>query len=546
MDKSQFTFGPFVLDARRKLLMKQDTPVPLGQRGVALLEALLAAGGRVVTKADLMDVAWPAQQVEESNLSVQIASLRKCLGPRHDGLEWITTVPRVGYRILAFDRRSDDIPDQAVGATYARPTIAVLPFQNLSGDPEQEYFSDGVTEDILTDLAKVSGLSVIARNAVFAYKGQIADSQELRGRLKVTNILEGSVRKSGNRVRISAQLTDTVKGTHIWADRYDRELTDVFAIQDEITKIIVEQLSIWLLPQEKRAIETAPTRNLDAYDYYLQGRYFYHLHTMQHVLIARRMFLKAAEIDPTYARAFAGLADAGSFLYAVHHPDVTIEEVLAAGQRALALAPDLAEAHAAYALGLVRAGRSLESVTAFEQAIKLNPNLFEAHYHYSEALYDLAAWEKAAASHERALEISPDDYRCLLMLAQMYDILGRRTESENMARAGIRSAERALALHPDVPLAATLGAGALAKLGELERALEWTARALTIDPDGALTQYNAACNYVLLLEVDKALILLERWIAEAHMATKKWLLTDSDFDGIRDHPRFKALITQID
>jgi adenylate cyclase len=432
----------------------------------------------------------------------------------------------------------------SASAATGKPSIAVLPFTNMSGDPEQEYFSDGITEDIITDLSKVSGLSVTARNSAFTYKGQHADIREVGRRFNVATVLEGSVRRVGSRVRINAQLVSASSVDHIWADRYDRELTDIFAIQDEITKTIVEQLKVRLLPQERRAIETPPTQSIDAYNCYLQGRSFYHLHTTQHVLIARRMFLKAVELDPAYARAYAGLADAGSFLYAVHHPDVTIEEILMAGSRALELDPSLAEAHAAYALGSLRAGRVQDSIDGFERAIALDPKLFEAYYHYTEALHERGDWEKAASCYHRALEISPDDYRCLLMLSQMYRSLERRGEAEAAARTGIASAERALAAHPDVPLAATLGAGALAFLGERERAIAWTARALTIDPDGALTQYNAACNYAILGETEKALGLLERWIAKAHPSTKTWIVRDTDFDGIRNHPRFQVLLAQ--
>ena len=174
-----------------------------------------------------------------------------------------------------------------------KPSIAVLPFSNMSGDPEQEYFADGVTEDLITDLSKVSGLSVIARNSVFTYKGKPADVQEVSRRFGVATVLEGSVRKAGLRIRINAQLIDGKDGTHLWADRYDRDLTDIFALQDEITKTIVEQLKVRLLPTEKQAIEAAPTQSIDAYNYYLQGRHFYHLHSTPHALIAQRLFRKA-------------------------------------------------------------------------------------------------------------------------------------------------------------------------------------------------------------------------------------------------------------
>ena len=438
--------------------------------------------------------------------------------------------------------KSPPMRAEPVASAKEKPSVAVLPFANISDDAEQEYFADGITEDIITDLSKVSGLSVIARNSVFTYKGMHADVQEVSRRFKVSSVLEGSVRKAGQRVRINAQLIDGPSGTHLWADRYDRDLTDIFAVQDEITKAIVEQLKVRLLPQEKRAIEVVPTQNIEAYNYYLQGRHLYHLHTIPHVVLAQRTFRKAVELDPSYARAYAGLADAGSFLYINQHADVTIEEILAASAKALELDPGLAEAYAARGLALQISGRSQEAIVAFERAIALNPNLFEAHYNYTETLVVLGDWEKSAQSYARALEISPDDYRCWVMLAQMFANLGRRADAEAAARTGVEKAEQALARNPDVPLAATLGAGALARLGDRERALEWMTRALTIAPDDALTIYNVACDYVLLGEDEKAIDLLERWVAHAKPGTLGWMRVDTDLDPLRDHPRFKPLL----
>jgi adenylate cyclase len=211
-----------------------------------------------------------------------------------------------------------------------KPSIAVLPFSNMSGDPEQEYFADGMTEDLITDLSKVSGLSVIARNSVFAYKGKSADIREVSRHFGVATVLEGSVRKAGQRVRINAQLIDGKDGTHLWADRYDRDLTDIFALQDDITKTIVDQLKVRLLPAERRAIEAPPTLSIDAYNHYLQGRHFYHLHSTPHARLAQRLFHKAVELDPRYARAYAGLADCAWFLFTNHQHDATADEIMSA------------------------------------------------------------------------------------------------------------------------------------------------------------------------------------------------------------------------
>src|SRR6059058_2124918 len=209
-----------------------------------------------------------------------------------------------------------------------RPSIAVLPFSNMSGDPEQEYFSDGITEDIITDLSKISGLSVIARNTSFTYKGKAVKAQTVGKELGADFILQGSVRKAGARVRVTGQLVNSNDGTHIWAERFDRDLTDIFAIQDEITRAIVEQLKVKLLPQEKKSIEQAPTDNVEAYTYYLRGRDFLYRYSKRYFELARRMFTKAIELDPNYARAYAGIADCDAFLYMVYQVDVPLGGIL--------------------------------------------------------------------------------------------------------------------------------------------------------------------------------------------------------------------------
>ena len=260
-----------------------------------------------------------------------------------------------------------------------RPSIAVLPFSNMSGDPEQEYFSDGITEDIITDLSKVSGLLVIARNTAFTYKGKPVKVQQVAQELGVPFILEGSVRKAGARVRVTAQLISSENGAHLWADRYDRDLTDIFAIQDEITHAIVEQLKIKLLPQEKKSIGQAPTDNIEAYTYYLRGRDFFYRHSKRYYQLARRMFAKAVELDPLYARAYAGIADCDSILFHHYHEDVGIDSILDTSAKALALDDRLAEAHASRGLALSLTHRYEQATEEFERAIALDPNLFEAH-----------------------------------------------------------------------------------------------------------------------------------------------------------------------
>src|SRR5438105_1420490 len=435
--------------------------------------------------------------------------------------------------------------DGAASAGQERPSIAVLPFVNMSGDPEQEYFSDGITEDIITDLSKVSGLFVVARNTAFTYKGKHVDVQEVAKRLGVNFILEGSVRKAGARVRVTGQLINGKDSGHVWADRYDRDLTDIFAIQDEITHAIVEQLKVKLLPQEKKSIGQTPTGNVEAYTYYLRGRQFLHRHSKSYYQLARRMFAKAVELDPAYARAYAGIADCDSFLFLHYSAPVEIKGIFETSAKALALESGLAEAHASQALALSLEQRYEEAMLEFEKAIALDPNSFEGHYFYARACFAEGKLERAAALFERAAEIKPDDYQSLCLLIHIYRSLGRASESQNAARRGIERAERELTLHPDNPRPAYLGAAALAALGQHDRAREWISRALSIDPDDILTQYNAACIYSRLGEIDTAFDLLERLLPHANHETKAWIKHDSDFDPLRHHPRYQKVLELV-
>ena len=423
-----------------------------------------------------------------------------------------------------------------------KPSIAVLPFNNMSGDPEQEYFSDGITEDIITDLSKVSGLFVVARNTTFTYKGKPTKVQQVSQDLRVRFILEGSVRKVGSRVRVTAQLVEGKDGGHLWADRYDRDLTDIFAIQDEITHSIVDQLKVRLLPEEKAVIGRTPTENLEAYAYYLRGRQFLHRRSKTYLLLAKRMFEKAVELDPLYARAYAGIADCDSFLFLNYNADISIDGILATSAKALDLEGGLAEAHASRGLALSLRERYPEAMAEFDQATVLDPNLFEAHYFYARACFAQGKLDEAARLFQRAADVKPDDYQALLVLPGVLRSLGREQDMKAAAREGVVRAERELMLHPENPRPAYLGAVGLAALGELNRAKEWAARALAIDPDDVLAQYNVACFYSLVGEHERAIDLLLELLPRAGRQTKEWVKHDSDFNPIRSHPRFAKVL----
>lgn len=463
-------------------------------------------------------------------------------------------VKNIARRVRVFVTRPDQPAAAAIarpranetGTTAEKPSIAVLPFNNMSGDPEQEYFSDGISEDIITDLSKISGLFVIARNSVFTYKGKPVKVQQVNQELGAKYVLEGSVRKAGSRVRITAQLIDATDGGHVWADRYDRDLTDIFAIQDDITRTIIEQLKIKLLPEENRAVGQAPTENIEAYTHYLRGRQFLLRHTRAHYLLAKRMFTRATELDPLYAHAYAGIADCDSFLFLHYNVDIPVERILAMSAKALDLEDRLAEAHASRGLALSLDKRFTEAVAEFEQAIALDPTLFEGVYFYARACFSHGEFERAAALYEKAAAFKPDDYQSVLLLTTIYRSLGRRQDMIEAAHSGIKRAEQELARHPEDPRPAYLGALGLLAIGEHDRAREWAMRALAIDPDDVLTQYNVACFHALSGESDKAIALLQRLLPQANHETRDWVKYDSDLDGIRTEPDYQKVLALLD
>ncbi len=417
----------------------------------------------------------------------------------------------------------------------------MLPFNYLGGDPGQDYFADGITEDIITDLSKVSGLRVIGRNSAFTYKGKSVDGGEVGKRFNVTAILEGSVRKAGQRVRINAQLINVEDGTHRWADRYDRDLTDIFAIQDEIAHSIVDALKVRLLPQESQAIRKIKTSNIEAYQFYLRGRQYLSRHSTKSYEAARRMFLRAIELDPGYAQAYAGVADCDAFR-CLMHGEVSLEHIIEASSKALSLDPDLAEAHASLGLALSLGAEYKLASDEFERAIHLDPGLYEGHYFYARSCVLQGRHQEAAKHYQQASEVAPDDFQSLGHLAQEYHALGRGSDALLAERRSFERAERELERHPDNVRAACYGAVSLIFLGEPVRAKEWAERALWLDPNDTQVLYNVACVHARLGAHDKAIELLARALETMHPRMAAWARHDSDFASLREDPGFVALL----
>ncbi len=450
-------------------------------------------------------------------------------------------------------RDTDSGRESAAHSTAMRPapaaeaerSVAVLYFENLSASKEDEYFRDGMTEDIITELSKISQLRVFPRAEMLAYRDKQVTATQVGQELGSAYVLGGSLRRAGNRLRITAQLVETATRHSVWAERYDRQLEDVFAIQDEIAQNIARALEVALTDKEKKAIAKAPTTNVEAYDYYLRGRQFFHQFRRKGFEFAQQMFERAIEIDPTYARAFAGIADCCSFLYTYWHAsNNTLEQADAASRKALELDPDSGEAHASRGLALSLRKLYDDAAREFEAAIRLDPKLFEGYYFYARARFAQGKMEEAAQLYEQACQVNPDDYQAPTLLAGTYTSLGRTADSVAARHRALKIIEKHLELHPDDARALYLGAAGLTNIGERQKALEWTRRALAIEPDDPGVLYNVACNYSLLGRPEEAIECLEKAIANG-FGFKQWIEHDSDLDAIRSHPRFQTLLKRL-
>jgi tetratricopeptide (TPR) repeat protein len=336
-------------------------------------------------------------------------------------------------------------------------------------------------------------------------------------------------------------LINVADGYHLWSERYDRDLEDVFAVQDEIANNIDKALRVVLTEEEKRAIEKPRTENVQAYEYYLRGRQFFHLFREKSNQFARRMFARAIEIDPSVALAYAGTADCSSFLYIWWDPsEANLEQADTASKKALELAPEMAEAHASRGLALTLSKRYDEAYQEFEAAIRLDPKLFEAYYFYGRACFERGRHAEAAHAFERAAAVRPEDYQTPSLMALAYDALGRKEDSEAARRRAVRIIEQYLELNPGDARALYLGAIDLCYLGDRERSRDWADRALAVDPDDAAVLYNVACAYTQLGLQDMALDCLEKATLNG-AANRGWMENDPDLDSLRALPRFQAM-----
>jgi serine/threonine protein kinase/tetratricopeptide (TPR) repeat protein len=425
-----------------------------------------------------------------------------------------------------------------------KQSIAVLPFANMSADPENEFFADGIAEEIINALTKIQALDVVSRGSAFAFKQRNEDVSEIGRKLGVKTILEGSVRKAGNRLRITGQLIDVATRNYLWSERYDREMADVFAIQDEIASNIVNALKLVLTPKEEEAIKKVPTQSVRAYEYYLRGRQLFHQRRGETLDAAEDMYRRAIALDPNYALAYAGLADCSVFRAQDQGGgEEAVAQADASSKRALELDPNSAEAHSSRGLTLSHQHRYEEADAEFQEAMRLDPTLYEAPYFYGRTLQSQGKLYEAAKMYERAVAIRPDEYQTLSYLAMAFQSLGNREKMVETSARMVKAAERAVMLNPGDSRAYYLGAINLERIGESEKAQEWANRALKLDPSHPVMLYNLACFHSVAGRVDVAIDHVERAL-ELGFLHKEWYLTDSDLENIRELPRFRQLIAE--
>jgi adenylate cyclase len=428
-----------------------------------------------------------------------------------------------------------------------RVSICVLPFSNMSGDAEQEYFSDGITEDIITDLSKVSSLAVVSRNTAFSLKGKNIDIAQITRQLKVGYVLEGSVRKAAGRVRITAQLIEGAKDNHVWAERYDRDLSDIFALQDEISQAIVKALKLKLLPEEKKAIEQRGTTNLEAYNLYLMARQFSVTGNYGNVRRCEaiiRLCRSATEIDPGYATAWALMAVAQAALkFYFNGPG---DGGLAAAERALSLDGNLAEAHAAKARVLTSEGKYDEAFVEIEAALRLDPESFEVNSAAARLYFTQQRLPEAIRFYEKAAALMVMDFSSVSLLMTCYRALGDMPKMREAAKRCLARAEKITTQEPDNGLALGYVVVSLCNLGEAERAKDLAKRAMLLDPDNLTMRYNFACGFAQIGDSEAALELLGPVFERDAAETVNWAKVDPDLNTVRADPRFTAMMAKAD
>jgi TolB-like protein/Tfp pilus assembly protein PilF len=443
------------------------------------------------------------------------------------------------------ERTAPLIPQGQAAAPGA--SVAILPFADLSEAHDQAYFCDGLAEEILNVLASIRGLRVASRTSSFRFRDGGADAREIGRLLNVAAIMEGSVRKAGDRVRVTAQLIDAGNGYHLWSENFDRKLADIFAIQEEIARSVARALRVSMKAVADLDICRCAPSDMRAYDFYLRGRQILSVQGSENWVRAPEMFRRAISLDPDYAQAHAGLADslAQLLIWRILKPEDVLDEALAAAKRALELAPEQAEAHVAHANTLSLAGDDPAAVAAFERAIELNPELYEAHYYYARHSFAQGRFAEAVDQFEIAHRTQPDEFQSLALAVNAAAATDDPRRAQTLTPLALEAALAAINLDPANVRARYLAAGLQMRMGEQEAAHRNLEEALRLQPTDFGVLYNAACNYAKMGDADRALDLLDRAVSNG-FGSRRWIERDPDFEALRQMPRFRAIVARLD
>lgn len=434
--------------------------------------------------------------------------------------------------------------DEVADADTDTASVAVLPFVNRSASDEDAFLSDGITDEITTALARTPGLRVASRTSAYVFKGQTQDIRSIGRALNVRTVLEGSVQRADDRIRVTVQLVDVGDGYQLWSGRYDREFSDLFAIEDEISGQVVDVLRVLLNQKGRGGYRKVPRADIRAYQHYLRGRQFFYQARRKSLHFARQLFRKAIEIDPDYALAYAALADTISLERTYYpHSDADLGEAEKASRRALELDPGLAEAHAAMAFVLFLTGRLDEAETEFRTSISLDPQIADARYFFARMRFQQGNMEEAARLFKEAADLR-EDHDAAFFAGQALEALGHEDEAAIQYRRALLAGEDHMDLNPDDARAATIRSVALYRVGRKAEGLEWGERAVEIDPEDAGVRYNVACLFAVAGQGDRAIELLEEAM-DAGFGNREWLERDPDLESIRDDPRFQALLERM-
>ncbi|MBI4546729.1 MAG: protein kinase [Ignavibacteriae bacterium] len=437
-------------------------------------------------------------------------------------------------------------PLAVTSSSTSEKSIAVLYFENLSSEKESEYFCAGMTEDLITDLSKIKELKVVSRTDVSPFRNKEVNTRHVGETLRVNYILEGSVRKAGNKMRITAQLIDVRTGFHLWADRFDRLLEDIFEVQTEVSQKIVEALKISLTESERQSLTKKPTDDLRAYDFYMRGREFLYRRGKKNNEAAIQMFENALSLDPNFAAAYAALAEAYSYMYSWYDGDKEwLGKTIETSQKALSLDPDSIEAQFGIGTVYFHQKRFDEAKQTWNKVIQKNPDFYDAYRWLGIASDITGDYDAALRYYDQCARLKPYSEEPWMHVYMTYLRKGDPNASKQAKQKLLQVGERKIKVNPDDAITLSRMASPYVEFGEPEKAYAALKKVLEIDPTDGLAQYNCACTYAVLGDRKEALTCLRNAVQSGYRNVSEWVKSDPDLVSLHDDPEFKALIVEL-